>query len=402
LPLLPGSPLRLRSLVLVASTVLASGCGSVLVTEVEPEVESVVDAGPPIDTARPIVVTSLALAGYRACALTSVGAVKCWGANVAGGTSTAVEVDGLASGVRAIAVGQNVACAVTEAHTARCWGPNDHGQLGNGSNATSLVPLEVTGLGPVKMIAAGFYHACAITSAGAVKCWGANSHGALGNQTTTDSAVPVSVVGLSAGVQAIVAGNDHTCALTSAGAVKCWGDNASGQLGNNSGAAASVPVDVVGLSAGVSALYGGMNSTCAVTPGARLRCWGNGDHGMLGTGVAIDRAVIPVEPTALPPGITDLGFGWFHGCGRTPSGGALCWGANSHGQLGDGTTRDRTEPALVQGLESGVSSIAVGQDFSCATLLSGAAACWGRNESSQLGDGTGVDRATPVIVQGLP
>jgi alpha-tubulin suppressor-like RCC1 family protein len=100
---------------------------------------------------------------------------------------------------------------------------------------------------PVAAIAGGWSHTCALTAAGAVKCWGANGRGELGDGSTVDSPVPVDVVGSSSGVVAISAGLDETCAVTGGGAVECWGRNDSGQLGNGSTTKRPVPVEVVGL-----------------------------------------------------------------------------------------------------------------------------------------------------------
>jgi hypothetical protein len=99
----------------------------------------------------------------------------------------------------------------------------------------------------VVAISAGMNYTCALTSGGVVKCWGYNLDGELGNNSTTESRVPVDVVGLSTGVVAISSDGMHTCAITSAGRATCWGDNANGQLGNNSTTDSLVPVDVVGL-----------------------------------------------------------------------------------------------------------------------------------------------------------
>jgi alpha-tubulin suppressor-like RCC1 family protein len=157
-------------------------------------------------------------------------------------------VVGLSSGVVSISAGWDHTCAVTSTGAVECWGYNGYGQLGDNTTTYRPVPVGVVGLSSgVVSVSAGAAHTCALTSTGAVKCWGSNGSGQLGDNTTTDSPVPVDVVGLSSGVVSVSAGQNDTCALTSTGAVKCWGYNGYGQLGDNTTTDSHVPVDVVGF-----------------------------------------------------------------------------------------------------------------------------------------------------------
>jgi len=144
-------------------------------------------------------------------------------------------------------------------------------------------PLAISAQGPV--ITAGGYHTCALSSTGAVQCWGENAHGELGSGTSTNASTPVTVSGLSSRVLSIAAGKSHSCALASAGAMQCWGDNQFGQLGDGRKDTFSrTPVMVSGLSSGVVAVAAGAYHTCARTSAGAVQCWGENTYGALGDG----------------------------------------------------------------------------------------------------------------------
>jgi len=151
-----------------------------------------------------------------------------------------------------IAAGHQHTCAITSGGGVACWGSNVLGQLGNGTRTDSSVPVDVSGLSSVSMITAAVSHTCAVVAAGGVKCWGNNNVGGLGNGTTTEALVPVDVSGLARGVTALAAGQNHTCAVSVGGGVKCWGYNGYGQLGNGLTANSGIPVDTLGLATGVT------------------------------------------------------------------------------------------------------------------------------------------------------
>ena len=354
-------------------------------------------------------VSAIAAGQFHTCALTTGGGVTCWGLNSNGqlgdGTTasrlTPVDVSGLTSGVSAIAAGLAHTCALTTGGGIKCWGFNGTGQLGDGTTAPRLAPVDVSGLtSGVSAIAAGIAHTCAVTTGGGVKCWGFNGTGQLGDGTTASRLTPVDVSGLTSGVSAIAAGGSHTCALTTGGGVKCWGRNIEGQLGDGTTTQRTTPVDVSGLGSGVSAIAAGGNHTCALTTGGGVKCWGSNGSGQLGDGTTTQR-LTPVDVSGLTSGVSTVAAGGGHTCAVTTGGGVKCWGMNGNGQLGDGTTSQRTTPVDVSGLTSGVSTIAAGRDHACAVTTGGGVKCWGFNSNGQLGDGTTTQRLTPVDVSGL-
>lgn len=238
--------------------------------------------------------------------------------------------------------------------------------------------------------------ACALTSTGGVKCWGDNANGALGDGTTIDRSVPGDVVGLTSGVAAIATGERFGCALTSAGGVKCWGGNMAGNLGDGTTTDRYTPVDVVGLTSGVVAVSAGSVHACALTLSGGMKCWGDNTYGQLGDGTTTRRTT-PGDVLGLTTGVTAIAVRDRDSCAIVSGGAAKCWGSNAWGQLGDGSMVDRHQPTDVTGLSSGVLAIAPGPLRGCAIVSGGAVKCWG----FAVGDGTLGYRLTPVNVTGL-
>lgn len=314
-------------------------------------------------------------AGTTACALTSAGGVKCWG----GGTLAPAEVDGFTGGVVAIAVGSAHVCALSVDGGAKCRGYNAYGQVGDGTTSTvyPYVPVSVVGLvSNVASIATGSYHTCAVDGLGALKCWGYNSFGQLGDGSTIDRSTPVDVSSLSSGVTALAANFSYTCAVLTNGGVKCWGGYPY---------RSRTPAVISGLN-GVTAIAAGDSNTCAIIAGGGVTCWGYSQiPGVVGGLV----------------NVAAITAGDYHTCVLTASGGVKCWGENGKGQLGDGTYANRQTPVDVSGLASGVTAISAGGNYTCALTSIGGVKCWGENGSGQLGDGTTVSRFVPAFVANL-
>ncbi|HEY8927034.1 MAG TPA: hypothetical protein VIU64_21775 [Polyangia bacterium] len=243
---------------------------------------------------------------------------------------------------------------------------------------------------PIAELASGANHVCALTTAGGVRCWGANDSGQLGDGSTAHRWRTPSADALG-GVAAIAVGTRHVCALTAAGGVRCWGANDSGQLGDGTTTSRPVP-PATDVFEGAQAIAAGGDHTCALTTAGGVRCWGANGAGQLGDGSITDRSTPPTADALL--GARAIVAGGAITCALTTSGGARCWGANALGQLGDGTTTDRSTPPD-HDVIGGVTALAVASGHACAVMADGGARCWGHNGDSELGDGSYVDALSP-------
>lgn len=357
------------------------------------------------------VIASAALGESHSCSLSTAGAVRCWGRNDVGqlgdgqssDRSVPVNVQTLGSGVTAIASGHHHNCALIAGGAARCWGLNTSGQLGDGTSTNRRSPVAISSLGVgVRSLALGRNHSCALTMQGRVMCWGMNSVGQLGDGTTTARTTPGDVSALGSDIQAIAAGDQHTCALKTNGQVLCWGSNNFGQLGQaNTGTEfRTTPVAATSLGAEVLQVIAGTQSTCAIHRQGSMSCSGRNDRGQVGDGTTAQRNTF-VTVQLGESSVASASAGAFHVCAQTLTNGAICWGDNSYGQLGDGNMAAQFAPVRVQGLTGNLRAIATGDDHACAITELGAVQCWGDNTFGQIGDGTTIDRQSPTQVIGL-
>jgi alpha-tubulin suppressor-like RCC1 family protein len=226
----------------------------------------------------------------------------------------------------------------------------------------------------------------------------------------TQSAVRVSTWGGRA-YSTLAVGYAHSCALGRNGAVYCWGNNLEGELGDGTAVVNRLtPVQVTGL--GSQVFVGAANSTsCSVGADGSARCWGYNNQGQLGMGTTWgpvnggyntpQQVRIAFGNSSFPIGqVVEIAVGDLHACARDAWGGVWCWGYNLFGQLGDGTTTNRSYATFVPGV-SGVIALAAGGDHTCALLADRTVACWGYNGDGELGNGTQTSSATPVVVPGL-
>jgi alpha-tubulin suppressor-like RCC1 family protein len=349
-------------------------------------------------------IVALRSGASHSCVLRLGGTVWCWGDNGDGqlgdGTTTprssAVQAQGIGDAT-ALAVGQRHTCVVRGDGTVWCWGDDSDGQLGDPSLTGRLLPGLVVGLDRMRDLAAGSASTCALTIDGTVSCWGSNAHGQLGDGSGAPQPGPVQVFALT-GIQQIASYAEHVCALRDDESLWCWGSNAKGQLGDGTATDQPRPVEVLDLMS-VTGVSTGSRHTCASTRVDGLFCWGDNDAGQLGQS---DSAP---QPRPVPvPSISDpiaVAVGAQHSCAVRKSGGAWCWGDNSDGQLGDGTTRSIDVPVPVTDFTN-VVELAAGDGFTCGRRDEGTVWCWGDDHLGQLGTGSAVVRPAPFEVPLAP
>ena len=249
---------------------------------------------------------------------------------------------------------------------------------------------------------AGGYHTCAVLASGGARCWGRNVTGELGDGTQTSSSTPVSVLISGRRLTAIAAGGGfsggntegHTCALLADATVQCWGNNASGQLGDGTNTNSSVPVQTKlsetiffrGRPAGffrrrAVAISAGRSHSCAILDTGRAVCWGDNSSGQLGNGTTTNASTpvgvrLPTEARAIA-----ISAGQNRTCAVLDTGSVLCWGANGFGELGDGSTIERHSPAavLLPFPHRATAIVSKGNDATCAILDDRSVVCWGYN-----------------------
>lgn len=341
--------------------------------------------------------------------------------DVKGGSGGGGGGEGSASYDNRIATGDNHSCFLTAAGQVKCWGWNNTGMLGYDDNvdrATVAGPNDMSNLtwvdlgGTAKSIDAGFKFTCALMTAGTVKCWGLNTSGQLG-QDTVDTAIGdtggdmagLTTINFGGTATQMSVGYDHVCVVLTDDTVKCWGDNAAGELGQNNttdvgDATTSVTsIPVVGLSS-IKSVSAGKNTTCVIFDDNQVKCWGYGSSGALGQNSgshfgnssganAVDQSQFAILGSGRTATYLD---GSEHTCAVLDNGNAKCWGYNNNGQLGQdsatsiiGTSPSDMESLVEIDFTADITQIATGAYHTCALLADGNVRCWGDNTYGQLG-----------------
>jgi alpha-tubulin suppressor-like RCC1 family protein len=368
-------------------------------------------------------VRAIAAGARHTCAIVNAGEVYCWGDNAQGQLAQPLSIARLAkprkvniAGVAAkIATFANHTCVIMANGDINCWGANASGQCGTGDKTSPAQPHVVNTPGKQwEEVSPGVEHTCAVDQGGQVYCWGANNGGQSGSSV---SLLPTAAGGEKTPLTSIASANLHTCAamLPSGGnGVRCWGTEDKGALGDGAPANTSNPtaVTALGLNAEIKEVAVGGGHTCARDATGDVKCWGDNALGQLGISPAGSFIDAPAAKIGMQP-LAAVSAGGATSCGIAVQNRTLaCIGSNASGQLGRGGTKDTSpHPEVLPVLRpdgtgqplEGVVSVAVGRDHVCASVGTGLDLfCWGEGADGQVGDAFGgMARTLPVRV-GLP
>ncbi len=317
-----------------------------------------------------------------------------------------VDFDPLNANAATLSSGISHSCVIA-AGRLYCWGDNTNGQVGDGTTSNAPGPAEVIGLpGVPTAVDCGHHHTCALVDGGA-HCWGQGDSGQLGDGMGRDSAQPVAVMGLPSPVTRVSGGLNFTCAVA-AGRAYCWGADRQGSLGQIVPGNLSLPA-AVEFDEDVVDIAAGGDHTCAISSDrSQAWCWGHNDNGALGNASAAGSERTPMR-VEFPPSVTrveEIGIAGFHACARTDRG-VFCWGTGTSGELGDGRLMHSNVPVQVPALPAATSTSALSvngngtfRDANC-VVASGEVKCWGVNTTGRIGDGTTADRGIPTTATGV-
>jgi alpha-tubulin suppressor-like RCC1 family protein len=306
----------------------------------------------------------------------------------------------LASGAANLAPGLFASCGLTKEGKAFCWGTGIFGQLGNGDTAEHEGAVAVSGGHTFTQVSMGNAMACGVATGGSLYCWGAPTYSSFGNGTAAGGATSYTPVAAGNGrtFTQVAVGQATVCGL-SGGAAYCWGSNGSGAVGNSNSTNEWTPV-AVSLPGGVTPTYIGAGDSfnCALTTAGAVYCWGNNYNGILGTGTSgPDSSSTPLLVTGGHM-FTALGVGNTGVCGLTAAGTVYCWGEILNG---NGTSGKETAPTAISQTGLTFTQLTASGVVACALTAAGAAYCWGNNTDGALGSGSfSTSGLTPVAVTG--
>ncbi|HET9475613.1 MAG TPA: hypothetical protein VFO82_17060 [Steroidobacteraceae bacterium] len=412
----PDAALAVHQLVIESTLLNVEGVSAADLTRVTPVEARVTAACVPAAARATAIVAGqgIGCCSGRSGALAEDGGLYTWGANASGSVETANRVELVVPSVRAwlapfrvplpafdnsssLALDSNRLFAL-RGGVAHLVGSYFHASAEAPDGRTGFASSTITGIPvPVTAVAPSSLHSLALGADGSVWAWGNNDFGALGDGTTTSSDVPVPVDGLT-NVIAIATGDSHSVALRADGTVWTWGGNPSGVLGTDTTTARSLPGQVAGLNE-IIAIAGRHLHVLALRRDGTVWAWGNNRYGQLADDTQVFRPT-PMRIDGLSSVVGVLAQS-FHSLAVLGDGSVWGWGSNGRGQLGDGTEENsRLMPVQALGITN-VVAIAGGRDHTLALRSDGSVWAWGENADGELGDGTTMNRLTPVPVLGF-
>lgn len=344
----------------------------------------------------------VAAGAEHTCAVGSTGDLWCWGDNSTGAIGNGNTIDALlpahltGTAWKDVTAGYGETCALQGTGDLWCWGNNGSGQLGGGfarANSPITIPLQVLPGSAWAMASAGEYHVAAVQSDGSLWTWGDNTSDQLGDSIAPSAGRSSPATVGSAQWLTVAAGSLHNCGIQADQSLWCWGNNASGQLGDKTVRMHADPTQSEGT--GWTSLTAGLYHTCGTKIDGTLWCWGSNVNGQLGLVAATSTSLL--TPTQVPPvgPWLSVSAGQNHTCGLQADFSLWCWGSNADGQLGIGSNAAATAPALVAP-GSTWASVSCGGSHTCGIASDGRLWCWGKNDHGQLGVAGTASRTTPT------
>lgn len=362
--------------------------------------------------------------GFQTIARRADGKLYAWGQNNWGQlgdnsnlqrTSPVLVNNGAATTAwRQVAVGEQFAVGIragtgsaTTGGTLWAWGLNNNGQLGQKNLVNSAVPKQIGTDATWVAVSAGKFHVLALKADGTLWAWGRNSEGQLGDTTVLGRQEPVKVGGTdktnTATWLAFSAGGTHSMGIQKDGTLWTWGDNSYGQLGNASSGSTPVPTPAKIGGATYNVVAAGASHSLAIATNGTLWAWGSNSNGQLGNNASGSGSPTVGNVTA-PRQVTQdadwnlVAAGGLHTLAVRKDGTLWAWGANSDGQLGDGSGSDDVLSPKQIGLERTWTSISAGDGHSAALKADNSLWTWGRNADGQLGNGKTATAPIPVNI----
>lgn len=353
------------------------------------------------------------------CASANNNKLYCWGANTNGSlgrgdqyynTPTNLLIPAGVSSFNQVSTAANNSCAIANTGKVYCWGDGTSGQIGNGTDASTNLPTQITmpdGVNSFSTVATTGTNtfSCALANTGNIYCWGNGTTGQIGNGASSNVNIPTATT-MPSGVtsfSSVATGTNFSCALANTGNVYCWGTGDSGQIGNDASSNVNVPTAVT-MPSGVTSfrsIASGVQTNCAIANTGTVYCWGFGANGEIGNG-ANNNVNVPTAVT-MPAGVTSfssVSINYNFSCAVANTGVVYCWGYGGYGQIGNGASVTVNVPTAVT-MPAGVTNFSaawVNAGSSCALANTGVVYCWGTGTNGQIGNGADSNVNVPTAV----